>query len=162
MPQNKKCHVPIIAVTRINTRSDRIKAKISSASHTVPNIGRRKGPAAIQHEEQVVLIIKKQKHKAIWGHCRLRLDSRCKRLFSLRLVSVCGLAAARWLQPLLPFLPPVLCSSLYAAGRMSTWSCQTWTRVHERAWGRKNRLFFFFSSFFFKVYFHAVAQWAAL
>lgn len=27
----------------------------------------------------------------------------------------------------------VLSSSLYAAGRMSTWSCQTWTRLQERA-----------------------------
>lgn len=45
----------------------------------------------------------------------------------------------------------VLSSSLYAAGRMSTWSCQTWTRLQERAphrlRGEKRReggvLFFF-------------------
>lgn len=41
-----------------------------------------------------------------------------------------------------PFPPPALCSSLYAAGRMSTWSCQTWTRAQERARGRKESAIF--------------------
>lgn len=37
--------------------------KVSSARHTVPDVGRRKGPAAIQHEGQVVWIIKCKSRK---------------------------------------------------------------------------------------------------
>lgn len=48
----------------------------------------------------------------------------------------CSALIVRWLgSRFYLFFPSVLCSSLYAAGRMSTWSCQTWTRVHERARG---------------------------
>ena len=121
--------------------------KRSSAGHTVPGEGRRKkGTSCNPTRGARILIIKCKKQKAIRGHRRPRTDPQCKRQFSLRSVSVCGLAAAlivRWLPPLLPFLPPVLCSSLYAAGRMSTWSCQTWTRVHERAWERGEKIGFF-------------------
>lgn len=40
--------------------------KISSARHTVPNIGRHKGPAAIQHEDQVVFRRKiSKKHESM-------------------------------------------------------------------------------------------------
>ena len=40
------------------------------------------------------------------------------------------------------FLPPVPCGSLSAAGRMSTWSCQTWARVRARA-SEKIGLFYY-------------------
>lgn len=54
------------------------------------------------------------------------------------------------------FLPQPCCSSLYAAGRMSTWSCQTRERVLRSAHGGRRRnsaIFFFF--FFPRVQFFA-------
>lgn len=81
-----------------------------------------------------------QKEKAIWKHCRpmgrLTMQKPALTALAVRLWT-CSTLIVRCLMPLLPFLLPVLCSSLSAAGRMSTWSCQTWTRVHERAWGKK-------------------------
>lgn len=47
------------------------------------------------------------------------------------------------------FLPQPCCSSLYAAGRMSTWSCQTRERVLRSAhgWRRRNSAIFCVCSF---------------
>lgn len=112
------------------------------ARHTVPDVGERKGPAAIKHEEQVVLIIKcKSDLRTLQAMTAFTVQRPVFTAVGVRL-RTCSALIVRWLPPLLPFLPPVLCSSLYAAGRMSTWSCQTWTRVHERAWGRKKIGFF--------------------
>lgn len=127
--------------------------ELSSESHTVPGVGRRKGTSCYPTRGANSLDHKMQKEKkkaeAIWWHCRPWPGPQCKRSFSLRLMScrwTCSALIVRWLPPLSPFLPPVLCSSLYAAGRMSTWSCQTWTRVQERAWrGRGGKKIGFFS-----------------
>lgn len=117
------------------------ECKPSCAAHTVPYIDRHWGPAALQHEEQVVLMRKKRKTK-----CRKRCEATAGHGYNHRINA--GLhcywrpSADLWRSvETAPFTfsspSSVPCSSLYAAGRMSTWSCQTWTRVHERAWGRK-------------------------
>lgn len=55
--------------------------KIGSARHTVPNIGRHKGPAAIQHEDQELLSRKKAKStnrcEATAGHIYIYCVNAC-------------------------------------------------------------------------------------
>lgn len=67
--------------------------KPSCAAHTVPYIDRHWGPAALQHEEQVVLMRKKKRNKmqkAMRGNCRSWIQSPRKCRTSLLLTSVCG------------------------------------------------------------------------
>lgn len=130
--------------TYIKTRMNYDGSRISSASHTVPNEGRRKahqlqsntrGKSSLDHQKNAK---KAGVDQLAFGRI-LCADACFDAAVGVR-VRTCS--ARRPPGRFSPFPPPALCSSLYAAGRMSTWSCQTWTRAQERARGRKESAIF--------------------
>lgn len=113
--------------TYIKTRRNYDGSRISSASHTVPNVGRRKahqlqsntrGKSSLDHQKNA-----KKAGVDQMAFARILCADAC---FDAAVgVRVRTCSARRPPGRFSPFPPPALCSSLYAAGRMSTWSCQT-------------------------------------